>query len=156
MKNKVVSISAIWKPNKQESIEECAKNTLDFLLLLQGFDVAIFSTWFEKSSSPICALENRLKFDLDYLIKAFQKKYDERFPAAGSRISFWTGDTNEKSSAISFNLGSFGEKSFNKNICVIDLPSENDFDDKKIKKLMDLVSNYWKPDKLLINGQLVE
>ena len=156
MNDKISSISAIWRTPDQKSAEEYAKLAYDFLLLLKDYDACLFGTWYEKSNSRKKALQNKVLLSVKYLSDALEKERDKKFPEFGSIISYWTGHEEGQSGAISFNLGAFGSKSFNNNTCVLNLPYEGDFCSIKATGLIQLMNNYWKPDKILVNGEEVE
>ena len=156
MNDKISSISVIWRTPDRKPIEECAKMAYDFLWLLKNYDACLFGTWYEKGNSKKKALENEVVLSAEYLYNALEKNWDKKFPESGSRISYWTGHEEGQSGAISFNLGAFGNKSFNKNTCVLNLPYEGDFCTNKAKGLIALMSNYWKPDRVLVNGEEAE
>jgi hypothetical protein len=152
------SISAIWQSDKK-SIEECSKKVYDFLILLKEQNNLLFGAWYKKSTSKKKSLENKIEISIDYFQKDLEKKMDKKFPDLGARISYWTGQENEnKASDISFNICAYGSKPFNKNSCVITLPKASDFYNSEENKelLIKLMLSYWKPDKLLINGEKME
>ncbi|MEM8939142.1 MAG: Imm52 family immunity protein, partial [Bacteroidota bacterium] len=118
------SISAIWK-SKKKSVEECTELVLNFLLHLKDYDYNLFGVWYEKGNSKKKALEKKVELSIGYIQSALKKNWDKKFDDLGARISYWTGNEDEdKSSSISFNVGAYGDKSFNKNSCVINLPQE--------------------------------
>ncbi|HET8885634.1 MAG TPA: Imm52 family immunity protein [Salinimicrobium sp.] len=159
MEKRINSISAIWKSNKKTSVEECSKNILEFLLLLKNHNEKMFSQWYEKGRSKEEALEKKINLEQAYFKNALNRKWDKKFEDLGVRVSYWTGDADEnKSAEISFNLGAYGNKPFNKNLCVITLPEENEYYNSEANKesLIRLVVDYWKPDKVLINGDAIE
>lgn len=158
MRERFNSISAIWKSDKK-SVEECSKSVCDFLLLLKNHNENLFGKWYEKSRSKKKALENQIEIEQDHFYEALKKNWDKKFTDLGARISYWTGHKDEdQAGEISFNIGAYGEKSFNKNSCVITLPEKYNYYEHEENKeaLMKLMLDYWKPDKVLINGEIIE
>lgn len=158
MNRKINSISAIWYSNDKTKIEECTDRVLKFLILLKDYNSHLFGTWFEKANTKKEALEKKVEFNPAYIKDALDKKWDRKFDDIGSRISFWTGNTDENgSSEISFKVGGYGHKSFNKNSCVLTLPVNQSSEDKdRYIELVELFKSYWNPNKLLVNGEAVE
>lgn len=156
MKEKINSISAIWWSDKK-TVEECANRVYDFFLLLKDYN-DLFDRWFEKGYSKKEALKNEISIEQDYFYKDLNRKWDKKFDDLGARVSYWTGhDEETKSAEIAFSIGAYGDKSFNKNSCVITLPEEyDDGNQSEHQGLIKLMKDYWKPDKLLINGETIE
>ncbi len=159
MKKKISSISVIWKSTEKESIDGCSKKMYNFFVLLKNHNEILFGKWYEKGMSKKKALEGEIRIEQNYFYEVLKKKLDKRFPDLGVRVSYWTGHNEEnKSAGISFNLCAYGAKSFNNNSCVIDLPSDNDYyeGNNKMRELIKLMVNFWKPDNLLIDGDKSE
>ncbi|MBM6498163.1 Imm52 family immunity protein [Flavobacterium macrobrachii] len=155
MEKKVESISAIWLSKEKTTIEQCSKKVYDFLLLLRVYNNDLFGHWYEKGNSKKEAINNQVDFNQDYFKRDLEKKWDKKFEDLGARISYWSGNKNDSESAqINFNIGAYGDKSFNKNSCILTLPENDKFfsSAKEIDDLINLMKNYWKPNKMLING----
>lgn len=153
MNEKIESISAFWFCDKKTPIEESAILITNFLLKLKDNN-KIFYEWYEKAYSQKEALKNKVVLEKDYFEKTLKKEYRKVDETLGTYISYWTGNTTEGNSAnISFNLGGYGEKSFNKNSCVISLPQNDSlYNQEEREQLLKLMIEYWKPSQLRING----
>ncbi|HKK62469.1 MAG TPA: Imm52 family immunity protein [Bacteroidales bacterium] len=159
MNEKIRSISAIWKSDNMMPVEKCTEKVLNFLMILSDYEKDLFGTWYEKGNSKKEALEKKVELNKDYIRKALEENWDKKFNDLGARISFWSGNADDtKSSEISFRVGAFGDKSFNKNSCVITLPQEYQSckSERISSDLIDLMKEYWSPDKMLINGEIIE
>ena len=158
MSKKIDSISAIWYSDDKALIENCTDRVLKFLILLKDHNNHLFGAWYEKANTKKEALENKVELNPAYIKDALHKKWDKKFDDIGSHISFWTGNTDEdNSSEISFKVGGYGRKSFNKNSCVLSLPINQNYEDKnQCTELVELFINYWNPDKILVNGEEIE
>ena len=158
MKERFRSISAIWMEKEKKTIKECAKSVYDFLILLKAHNSDLFALWYEKGYSKKEALRKKLDINEDYFFKDLEKNKNKKHHDLGTTVSYWTGNENEGlSAAISFTIGGYGDKSFNKNSCVINLPSEGKYYElpENQESLKNLVVEYWKPDSILVNGEPV-
>lgn len=144
--------------NEKVTLEECSEKVFAFLILLKKHNPDLFSNWYQKGKSKKDALLREVSLDETYFYDDISKNWDKKFDDLGARVSYWTGHQESgKSASISFNIGAYGTKSFNRNSCVVSLPKENVFYDLRENQeaLMSLFDNYWKPDKILVNGEEV-
>lgn len=158
MKERFRSISAIWIEKDKKAIKECAKNIYDFLILLKAHNPDLFASWYEKGYSKKEAMKRKIDITEEQFSKDLGKNKNKKHDDLGTTISYWTGNENEElSAAISFTIGGYGDKSFNKNSCVINLPSEGKYYEipENQESLKNLLVQYWKPDSALINGEPV-
>ncbi|WP_257668570.1 Imm52 family immunity protein [Parapedobacter tibetensis] len=158
MTEKFESISVFWKLEKKE-VEGLSKSVCDFLLLLKSHNGALFGKWYKKGRSVKEALKHEIPLEESFFHKEIVRKWNRLFDDLGARISYWTGYVEEdKSGDISFNVGAYGDKSYNRNSCVINLPTDYDFyrNEQNRNSLIKLMIDHWKPDELLINGKTIE
>lgn len=152
----IESISAIWNEKVKKQSQENAREICSFLNLLRGHNDAVFSEWFEKGCIKDGETRKRIDVTEAFFFNELERRKRNKGDDVGVTVSFWTGVENENSASISFTLGGFGPKPFNKNSCVISLSSENEHYRilENQESLKSLFLQYWKPDKLLVNGEL--
>jgi hypothetical protein len=158
MHNKFKSISALWGQNNRISAEEGAKQIYQFLLLLKSHNEDLFANWYEGGYSKREAMEKKIDLTQEYIRKAVEKNWNRKFDDLGSRISYWTGhEDDDLSGSISFSVGGYGNKPFNRSSCVISLPIQSPYYEIKENQraLIKLLIDFWKPDTALINGEEV-
>ncbi len=142
--------------NERATIEECSEKVLAFLTLLKKHNPHLFSKWYQKGKSKKDALLREVSLDEKYVYDDILKNWDKKFDDLGARLSYWTGDQDgNKSVSISFNIGAYGTKTFNRNSCVLSLPKGNEYYDLRDNQeaLISLFDNFWKPGKLLVDGE---
>ena len=157
MKNYLESLSVFWKED-EKSTSKCAESIYDFLVLLKNHNEILFSKWYEQSTSRKEALKNKLKLNQSTYNKIVEDNWDKKFQHLGSSFTIWTGNDEGYSASISFRLGAYGDKPHIKSSCVISFPYlgeqvEHYKEDKNKQDIVSLMVNYWKPNKILINGE---
>jgi hypothetical protein len=148
-------ISAVWYSQTQIALENCASQIYDFLVSLNEFDNEYFDVWFEKSSSLNKSKQNRVELSQMKILSLLKNKVESKSPDLGSRISLWTGKDFDRSAEVSFKLGAYGTKPYNNNLCVLQLPQEfmTTRDTESFKRMLILFDEFWKPTKILIDGE---
>lgn len=155
MLERIESISAIWVEKHKVGLEECSKRIELFLQLLKKHNPLLFESWYEKGGIVKRATENKVDVNQNYFLNELQK-IKRRYDDVGITVSYWTGRTMDVLSAsISFTIGGYGEKSFNRNSCVLNLPIGSAFYDQQQHResLYKLIVDYWHPNEILINGE---
>lgn len=161
MEKHLESISTFWKDN-EISVAECAENIYEFLLILQKHNNVLFQKWYEQGNSKKEALKNKVELSQECFYKIVKQNWDKKFPHLGSSFTLWTGNIKEGHSAsISFRLGAYGNKPHIKSSCVISFPYEGEqmrfyMEETNRQNLIKLMIGYWKPNKVLINGEVIE
>lgn len=152
---KFETISVVWFSQTRLEIENCALQIQDFLVNLKEFDNEYFDVWFEKSSSLKKSSQNKVELCQINILSLLKNKAEIKSPDLGSRVSLWTGKDFDRSAEVSFKLGAYGTKPYNNNLCVLQLPKEfkNTRDTDSFNRLLILFAEFWKPTKILIDGE---
>lgn len=158
MKEQLKSMSAIWWNYNRVASNENAIKVYDFLSLLKEHNKDLFGDWYELGTSKKNAMLNKVHLTAENIRDKLDKNWDKKFDDLGTGVSFWTGhDDDDLSASISFKLGGYGRKPFNKNSCVLNLPNTSPFYEslENQNALKNLLVKFWHPDKILINGEAV-
>lgn len=158
MEQIIESISAIWGDEYKSEIE-CFCRVLNFLLLLKNNENLLFGMWYEKASSKKKALEKKVELNLEYIQRLVTKKWDKQFTDISTKFSLWTGhEMGELSAQTRFCLGLHANQPGLYNTCVNKLPRHGERmkfyqKDENKNKLISIATEFWLPDKILINGK---
>ncbi len=152
------TIGAHWYARPQ-TLKECTKQSLEFLIKLTVHNPILFGAWFEKGGSRKQALERKVEFSYDDVKRLFTKRGDDDvFPEMSYTFSVWNGAPNDEETAgLSVSLGSSEPRYFTNN-CVIDIPFEGEQhefyeNEENQQALIDLLSSQWNPQWIVVEDK---
>jgi len=152
---KLRTIGAHWYSRK-ENLKACTETLLSFLQSLELIDKELFGKWYEKGYSKEASLQKQVLIEYSSIKKLLSKtSEDTDFPKVSFDLSIWNGKFNEnEGSDLTVSLGSDEEKFFTNN-CVINLPIENEIENEKLLKLIELLGDSWNPEWIMIDERKI-
>ncbi|QEM12967.1 Imm52 family immunity protein [Mucilaginibacter rubeus] len=153
-------IGAYWE-TKKELLEDVIEPTLQTLEQLSELDEQFYN-FYELGTSRKQAFENRIPLEFGYIKELYQKRLKKAdldqngYSKIGYGLSLWTGQNEDESSQISFNVGSSSNKIRNR--CLIKIPTEGVARERllqlnKVKEIIKLLILKWNPDLVVLTSK---